>query len=146
MGWTLFCPPQPSPCGVPYPPQESKGSLTLLGLGQLRCRRDPPRLCLRERPSVTGFVAGSLGLVPLFPGTVARNCGGARAQVRAWSARLGAGPPRCSGWRRRRRRRRRATPPGASGRCPTNASPSVRNQILIVKLNILSVPLAPLYQ
>ena len=63
----------PLPCGVPYPTQESKGAVTFLGLGQWRRRRDPPRLCLWERPSVTGFVAGPHGLVPLFPGTVARN-------------------------------------------------------------------------
>lgn len=73
-------------------------------------------------------------------GTPAWGPGGDGAQTWSGGAHLGAGPRRCSVWSRRPR----TAPLSASGRCPTNAFPSVPNQILIVKLNILSVPLAPL--
>lgn len=73
-------------------------------------------------------------------GTPAWGPGGDGAQTWSGGAHLGAGPRRCSVWSRRPR----TAPLSASGRYPTNAFPSVPNQILIVKLNILSVPLAPL--
>lgn len=74
-------------------------------------------------------------------GTLAQGPVAIAARARPCGARLGSGPWRCSGWRQRR-----MSPPGASGRYPTNDFPSVRHQILIVKLSILSVQRAHLSQ